>query len=93
MTAPPVLGKFTAQLVVDTRHGTLALNPDGSFTYLADGGYVGADFSYYRAYNGSPAGEVTRVDLDVRRAPAIAHQLDHQEQVWLPAPRSQHTRR
>ncbi|MFO1171401.1 MAG: cadherin-like domain-containing protein [Hyphomicrobiaceae bacterium] len=61
----PVPGQYTAHLVVDAGHGNVTLNPDGSFTYIATGGYTGADFFYYRAYNGSAAGEVARVDLNV----------------------------
>lgn len=61
----PVPGQYTAHLVVDAGHGNVTLNADGSFTYSSDSGYVGADFFYYRAYNGSSAGEVARVNLDV----------------------------
>lgn len=56
---------LTANLVVDARHGSVALNADGSFTYTANGGYVGTDFFYYRAYNGTSAGEIARVNLTV----------------------------
>jgi CshA-type fibril repeat protein len=40
-------GPFTAAVTTDPAHGTLALTPDGTFTYTPTPGYVGADsFTY-----------------------------------------------
>lgn len=39
----------TSELVTDVNHGTLALNPDGSFTYSPDGTFDGTDSFVYRA--------------------------------------------
>jgi len=36
-------------LVSDVSHGTLALNPDGTFTYTADPGFTGTDSFVYQA--------------------------------------------
>ena len=55
--APGVLGNErdpdgeaeTAVLVTPTSHGTLVLNPDGSFVYTPDTGFVGVDTFVYRA--------------------------------------------
>ncbi len=58
-------GQLSAAIVVNPNHGTLTLNPDGSFTFTADVGYVGGDSFIYRAYNGTAAGEVGRVALSV----------------------------
>ena len=53
VAAPGVLGNDslrsgdTASLVTDVSHGTLTLNPDGSFDYTATFGFVGTDsFTY-----------------------------------------------
>lgn len=41
------------QLVTPPAHGTLTLNPDGSFTYRPQGGYIGPDEFWYTATNGT----------------------------------------
>ena len=47
-------GAVTAVLVAGPAHGTLALQADGSFTYVPAAGYVGPDTFSYEARN--PAG-------------------------------------
>ncbi|MBI5965682.1 MAG: tandem-95 repeat protein [Chloroflexi bacterium] len=44
---------ITAVLVNTTQHGSLALNPDGSFTYTPDANYNGSDSFTYKANDGS----------------------------------------
>jgi hypothetical protein len=73
--APGVLGNdtdaegqsLTAVLVATTTHGTLTLNPDGSFTYVPDAGFIGADSFSYQANDGipetAPAGGMRPLDL------------------------------
>ena len=39
----------TADLVSDVSHGTLVLNPDGSFSYTPDSSFAGSDAFSYRA--------------------------------------------
>ena len=45
--------------------GVLTLNPDGSFDYTPDAGYVGADAFYYTADDGQAVSAVTTVSLTV----------------------------
>ena len=59
--APGVLGNdsdpngqpLTAQLVSGPAHGTLTLNPNGSFTYTPAANYYGPDEFWYRASDGT----------------------------------------
>jgi VCBS repeat-containing protein len=43
---------LTAELVSQAKHGTVALNSDGSYTYTPAANYYGADTFTYRAYDG-----------------------------------------
>lgn len=61
---------LTASLVSGTAHGTLELNPDGSFTYTPNAGAYGFDSFTYRASDGTEFSAdatvvlgVTKVDL------------------------------
>ncbi len=54
-----------AELDDTSDHGTLALNPDGSFTYTADAGFVGQDFFRYRASDGSAESNRAVVTISV----------------------------
>ena len=56
---------FTAKLVTGSKRGTLALSPDGSFTYVPAPDYFGSDSFVYRAVD--PLGEsaATTVTLSV----------------------------
>ena len=48
--------RLTAVLTGDTQHGTLDLQPDGSFTYTPDSGYFGEDtFNYIICDDGTPS--------------------------------------
>ncbi|HZL00660.1 MAG TPA: Ig-like domain-containing protein, partial [Caulobacteraceae bacterium] len=46
-------------------HGTLTLNPDGSFRYTPTAGYVGADSFSYVASDGLASGPATKVTLTI----------------------------
>ncbi|MGE0093268.1 MAG: Ig-like domain-containing protein [Alphaproteobacteria bacterium] len=47
---------LSAQVVTGPAHGTITLNPDGSFTYTPDAGYFGADhFTYQTVDDGGIA--------------------------------------
>ncbi len=50
---------LTAQLVSGPAHGTLALSPDGSFTYTPTGGYSGPDSFAYRSSDGEDSSTST----------------------------------
>lgn len=56
---------LTASVVQNPTHGSLTLNPDGSFTYIPDTGYVGPDSFTYVANDGQADSGETLVSLTV----------------------------
>jgi VCBS repeat-containing protein len=56
---------LTAQLVAGTAHGTLVLNPDGSFSYIPEAGFSGSDSFTYQASDGAGVGNIATVTLTV----------------------------
>jgi VCBS repeat-containing protein len=57
---------LTAQLVGETTpYGTLTLNPDGSFVYTPNAGYVGADHFVYQAFDGQDVSIPVMVTINV----------------------------
>jgi hypothetical protein len=56
---------LTASLVSGPAHGSLTLNPDGSFTYVPAAGYVGADAFTYAASDGLLSSAPATVFLSV----------------------------
>ena len=56
---------FTAQLVHDPSHGTVALNPDGSFTYTPSTQYTGTDSFTYQDVGADGTSNVATVTLTV----------------------------
>ncbi len=56
---------LTAQLVSTTAHGTLALNPDGSFTYTPAANFNGTDSFVYRASDGTLTSSNVTVAINV----------------------------
>ncbi|WP_328314367.1 FG-GAP-like repeat-containing protein [Streptomyces sp. NBC_00442] len=71
--APGVLGNdtdadgntLTASVVTGPAHGTLTLNPDGSFAYQPAGAYVGSDTFTYRATDGTDDSDIATVTIAV----------------------------
>ncbi|MEU3838689.1 FG-GAP-like repeat-containing protein [Streptomyces sp. NPDC028635] len=71
--APGVLGNdtdpdgntLTASVVTGPAHGTLTLNPDGSFGYQPDSAYVGSDSFTYKATDGTDDSNVATVSISV----------------------------
>ncbi len=61
---------LTASLVKGPTHGSLLFNADGSFTYVADKGYVGSDSFTYAASDGK-AFDNGVVSIAVAAAPVI----------------------
>ncbi|RYF51489.1 MAG: tandem-95 repeat protein, partial [Cytophagaceae bacterium] len=59
---------LTASLVKGPTHGTLTLAADGSYRYVADKGYVGADSFIYAASDGKASANAT-VAIDVAAVP------------------------
>jgi hypothetical protein len=60
---------LTAALVSGPSHGTLAFNPDGSFSYIPTGGFVGIDSFTYEDSVGTLVGNVATVTLTVDLTP------------------------
>jgi hypothetical protein len=56
---------LSATQVNGPSHGTLALNPDGSFFYIPDSGFVGTDSFTYRDSDGYFSSNVATVTLNV----------------------------
>lgn len=56
---------LSVELVSSTSHGTLVLNPDGSFTYTPAAGYFGSDSFTYRCDDGTDTSEVITVHINV----------------------------
>jgi len=56
---------LTAVLVTGPAHGSLTLNPDGSFTYTPDANYHGADSFTYRANDGTDDSNIATVNLTI----------------------------
>lgn len=62
---PTDAGNLTAVLETDATHGTVALNPDGTFTYDPDPQYDGPDSFTYRASDGTDQSNIATVTIDV----------------------------
>ena len=56
---------LTAVLVGNVTHGTLALNPNGGFTYLSATNYNGSDSFTYRANDGTTNGNLATVTINI----------------------------
>src|SRR6188474_1958163 len=54
-----------AVLVAGPAHGSLALNPNGSFTYKPELNYNGSDTFTYKANDGAADSEISAVTLSV----------------------------
>ena len=59
---------LTVALVTGPTHGSLTLNPDGSFTYAATAAFFGADSFTYQIHDGTSAGNLATVNLKVIQA-------------------------
>ena len=85
VAAPGVLGNDTdaepdplsAALDTDVSHGTLALAPDGGFTYTPAGGYNGPDSFTYHANDGTDDSNVVTVSLTVSPAVTADYYVDN----------------
>jgi large repetitive protein len=63
---------LAAVLVTGPAHGTLALSPDGTFSYTPDPLYVGPDSFTYQPDDGLALGDAATVSLDVANVPPLA---------------------
>lgn len=65
-------GPLTATKVTDASHGTVTLDPDGSFEYSpSNEASVETDEFSYRASNGSASSNTARVTIDVNARPVV----------------------
>ena len=74
---------LTAVLVTGPSHGTLSLNPDGSFTYAPAADYFGADAFTYKASDGTLESAPATVSItvsSVNDAPSISNIADRSTQ-------------
>jgi hypothetical protein len=63
---------LSALLVSTTMAGDLVLNGDGSFTYVPEAGFVGADQFTYRAYDGLATSNLATVTITINEIPNSA---------------------
>lgn len=61
----PNVGPLSAHLLTQPLHGNVQLNPDGSFTYSAINGYIGADSFTYRVNDGVGFSDPATVTISV----------------------------
>ena len=64
---------ITAVLVSGPSHGSLTLNPNGSFIYSPSQNYVGEDSFTYRASDGLTTSNLATVTITVTNEPPVAH--------------------
>lgn len=57
---------LTYTVVDGPQHGTLAFNPDGTFTYTPDADYNGADSFTFKSNDGTGNSNTAKVSLDIR---------------------------
>jgi VCBS repeat-containing protein len=80
ITAPGVLSNDTdadgdslnAVKDTDPPTGTVTLNPDGSFTYTPNAGFVGTDSFTYHANDGTADSNIVVVNIDVTNGAPVA---------------------
>ncbi|HEX4607769.1 MAG TPA: Ig-like domain-containing protein, partial [Urbifossiella sp.] len=82
--ADPDGDPMTAVLTQVPAHGTVALRPDGSFTYTPAAGFVGDDEFLYAATDGRLTGTAVEVRVTVENPPPVAN--DDEYDVYLTGP-------
>jgi len=73
----PVAGQLTSSLVAGPAHGSLALKPDGTYTYTSTFGYVGTDSFTYRDGDGLNTSSVATVLLTINPITSLARNLSY----------------
>jgi hypothetical protein len=68
-TADPEGDPITLSLVNNVNHGTLTLNPEGSFTYVPNAGFVGTDTFTYQLSDGLRQSSIATVTFTVTNTP------------------------
>jgi VCBS repeat-containing protein len=81
---------LTAVLVGGPSHGTLTLNSDGTFAYVPNPGFLGADSFTYEAQDPFTVGNVATVSLDVYDPGSVArndvYSVTHDHTLSIAAP-------
>src|SRR5262249_31269611 len=67
---------LNAILVSGPAHGSLSLNPDGSFTYTPNANYNGPDSFSYKANDGGADSNVATLSINHTPGPPEHHGLD-----------------
>ena len=70
---------LTAALVTDVEHGTLTLNPDGTYTYEPDPGFVGTDTFWYTATDGEHVSNPAEVTIELTNELPFANDVGPKE--------------
>jgi len=70
---------LTAVLVSGTSNGTLTLNPNGTFTYVHNGGSSTSDSFTYQANDGSGNSNIATANITVTTAPPVVLTTDLQD--------------
>ncbi|HYV35665.1 MAG TPA: Ig-like domain-containing protein, partial [Gemmataceae bacterium] len=70
--ADPDGDSLQPRLVMHPTHGRLSLSNDGTFTYLPDPSYLGADSFTYQAFDGRQLGNTATVTLNVGNTAPVA---------------------
>jgi uncharacterized delta-60 repeat protein len=80
---------LTAALATGPAHGTLALDPDGSFAYTPTAGFAGQDSFTYKASDGLAASDAATVMITVNHTPSASNDgygTDEDAPLTAPAP-------
>ncbi len=91
VAAPGVLGNdtdkdggtLTAVQVAPVSHGTLTLNPDGSFRYIPESDFTGNDSFTYRGNDGTADSNVATVTIAVSRPGPTRSRSDISPGIWI----------
>ena len=77
---------LTAIMVIGPAHGTVTLNPNGSFTYTPVASYVGSDSFTYRANDGLSNSNTAIVYLNVKAQAALLANYPNpfNPETWIP---------
>jgi titin len=86
----PEEGTLTATLIAPAVHGTVTLDPSGSFTFVPAAGYFGSDRFTYQAKSGTLVSNIATVVLAVTNGAPVAngdaYTVAHDHSLTIAAP-------